>query len=253
MTLDLEKLKEIAGKAERHPHNLTLDDIALSALEGSPLSDQGGDRRVSDNPIIFSGPMVCALLGGRKTQTRRILKLRRGVMLGEEEWPWPLEAMETPRYAIGDRLWVRESLKAHNLDLGGALGLTEPLTALDMSRDDVCASYAADDEPCVDRHSFDLAWTWERRSIPAIHMPRTFSRLTLTVTAVKVERLQEISEADAEAEGVEPVLVPPDGGSAPHVEGFRAIWESIHGRDAWDTNPLVAAISFTVEKRNIDA
>lgn len=87
---------------------------------------------------------------------------------------------------------------------------------------------------------------------PSIHMPRWANRITLTVTDVRVQRLQDIRENDAMAEGAPPVLVPPDGGSCPHVEGFRDIWNTIHGPEAWDANPWVAAISFTVQHGNID-
>lgn len=109
-------------------------------------------------------------------------------------------------------------------------------------------------------------------------MPRWASRLTLTVEGVKVERLQEISEEDAIAEGIarENVIVDtkcyggvhheitadrywsgaagdPDEGYEDGCEAFAALWRSIHGPDAWDANPWVAAISFTVHKCNIDA
>jgi hypothetical protein len=79
---------------------------------------------------------------------------------------------------------------------------------------------------------------------PSIHMPREFSRISLKITNVKVERLQHISEADAEAEGAEPILVPPDGGGAPHVEGFQALWTSINGAASWEANPWVAVYTF---------
>ncbi len=79
---------------------------------------------------------------------------------------------------------------------------------------------------------------------PSIHMPRAASRITLEITGVRVEKLQEISEADAMAEGATPVLVPPDGGSAPHVEGFRVLWESINGAGSWDANPWVWVLEF---------
>jgi hypothetical protein len=84
-------------------------------------------------------------------------------------------------------------------------------------------------------------------------MPRWASRLTLHVEAVRVERLQAISEADAMAEGATPILLPPDGGSSPHVEGFRARWNTLHGPDAWDENPEVVVLTFCVERRNIEA
>jgi hypothetical protein len=84
------------------------------------------------------------------------------------------------------------------------------------------------------------------KQVPSIHMPRWASRLTLTVTDVRAERLQEISEADAMAEGAEPVLVPPDGGGSPHVEGFSELWNDIYGSGAWDANPWVFVIRFSI-------
>lgn len=81
---------------------------------------------------------------------------------------------------------------------------------------------------------------------PSIHMPRTASRITLRVTGVKVERLQEIGEADAMAEGVEKRNAP-EGNEVvewTHKQSFAGLWESIHGHGAWAANPWVAAISF---------
>lgn len=98
---------------------------------------------------------------------------------------------------------------------------------------------------------------------PSIHMPRWASRLTLTVTDVRVERLQDISEADAIAEGC-PVSTMP--GTIGHplcpvgfnemgtpIYWFRELWNSINGPDAWDANPWVVALTFDVARRNIDA
>jgi len=95
---------------------------------------------------------------------------------------------------------------------------------------------------------------------PSIHMPRWASRLTLTVTDVRVQRLQDISAADSIAEGVECETCAAMAQSACHGKGcfssladFRALWNSLHGPDAWDANPWVVALTFTVEQRNIDA
>ena len=187
---------------------------------------------MTDRPMTFKDPMVRALLAGTKTQTRRVLKPAADV-LGNSDAMWPVylggrrigTSVSPDRaapYAPGDRLWVRETW-----------GMKWP----DPKPEHVI--YRAD--------SHELGG-WRS---PA-HMPRWASRLTLTVTDVRMQRVQEISEADAVAEGVEPVLVPPDGGSCPHVEGFAALWSCIHGPDAWDANPWVAALTFTVERRNID-
>jgi hypothetical protein len=100
------------------------------------------------------------------------------------------------------------------------------------------------------------------RRVPSIHMPRWASRLTLTVTDVRVERLQNITEDDARAEGVERDEDVPGGWvdyRAPGTQccliasdSFASLWESIHGPEAWNANPWVCAISFEVRRRNID-
>lgn len=96
---------------------------------------------------------------------------------------------------------------------------------------------------------------WLSRKRLAMHMPQWASRLTLRVTSVRVERLQDISEADADAEGVAPVLVPPDGGSCPCKEGFRVLWDRINGKkpgQSWADNPWCTAYSFEVIKANVE-
>jgi hypothetical protein len=211
---------------------------------------------MTDRPIIFSAPMVRALIDGRKTQTRRVLKLDPAPVEYDGMWMWKSGirwgAVSNPTYpplpyATGDRLWVRE----------------------------VCATWALSDyRSAVYRaDETDTEWdnvkhdartgAWKLRS--PIHMPRWASRLTLTVTDVRVQRLQEISEADAKAEGVEHDAESQGwwgcaangvGGATPRFStaelAFRDLWNSIHGPDAWDANPWVAAVTFTVERRNID-
>lgn len=223
-----------------------------------------------DKPIIFSAPMVLALLDGRKTQTRRVLKPQPApalpiggadfvVMPGERgSWCWLngwdgsiIDRFRVP-YAPGDRLYVREAWS----HAGAAVWTIAD--ARRRGRGGVL--YRADHEEAdAAGPRVDAKW-W-----PSIHMPRGFSRLTLTVTEVRVQRLQEISEEDAMAEGIEPTE--PDD---PHPFGrwkdycgvadyflapensFMSLWNSLYGPDAWAANPWVAAISFTVEKRNID-
>jgi hypothetical protein len=204
---------------------------------------------MTDRPIIFSTPMVVALLAGRKTQTRRILgttgpgRGRFNIFNAETAWadsyvmdPGNAEWREkcTP-YAPGDRLWVREAW------------------GLGLSDHGDCPRYRATmDYQCGDKilseHESPFRWR------PSIHMPRRFSRLTLHVTEVRVQRLQEISEEDALAEGVGRLTItsPKLGTSITATDGFRDLWNSLHGADAWDANKWVAAISFTVERANID-
>lgn len=184
-------------------------------------------------PISFSGPMVRAILDGRKQQTRRLAWQGDGS-----------RAATWQRMKPGDALWVREAVRAE-----------ERADGMDGVR------YAADDAwrpiantPEASARWIDLRgtirpdaktgpWRWPR------FMPRWASRLSLTITNVRMQRLREITEADAMAEGATPILVPPDGGSAPHVEGFRVLWETLHGEGAWDANPEVVALSFLVATR----
>lgn len=202
---------------------------------------------MTDRPILFSMLMVRAILDGRKTQTRRVLKPQPDpnqpiagaefVTLGDEpgRWCWlngwdgSIFGTFSIPYAIGDRLWVRETWTF------GA----------DIERDDGFVVYRADGTPKHPRGR----WRSPR------FMPGWASRLTLIVADVRVQRVQDISEADAIAEGAEPVLVPPDGGSCPHLEGFRDLWDSLNAARGygWDENPWVVAITFTAEQRNIDA
>jgi hypothetical protein len=196
-----------------------------------------------DKPIIFSAPMVQALLAGRKTQTRRLLKKPAAIdalaVFGPKFLTLPGN-VDLVGYAPGARLYVREAFWSCP-------------TALTESGWDVHAYRADDDGPARGR-----------KLRPSIHMPRWASRLTLTVTEVRVQRLQEISEADAVAEGVERL-----NGAGPNrfsvwlgdgwfndpsaQECYARLWRNIHGPDAWDANPWVAAISFTVQHGNIDA
>lgn len=201
---------------------------------------------MADRPIIFSAPMVRALLDGRKTQTRRVAKIKwedganpdfsgwRSEQVGPSHWQiiggMGVGANIATPYAPGDRLYVRE---AHKL--------------IDRHCD-----YRAD-WPEATQHLF----RWR----PSIHMPRWASRLTLTVTDVRVQRLQEISEADAVAEGLE-TQPSPLGISSYYCFGqiaysrakpaFSALWNSLHGPGAWDANPWVVALTFTVRHGNID-
>jgi hypothetical protein len=226
---------------------------------------------MADRPIIFSAPMVRALLSGRKTQTRRILNvhLPDGIDAifseGREMWEgcsWTGERGTTipVRYLRGDRLYVRESWRCEaRYD--------------DLAPRDIPSSapiyYAADPDPrdsepgCAGRYRHGR------------FMPRWASRLTLTVTEVRVQRLQEISEADAIAEGVTRCGWAEDmAGDGRHVwhvpehepgeytgltnaypspvAAFWELWDHIHGPFAWDRNEWVCALTFTVQRGNID-
>ena len=219
---------------------------------------------MTDRPILFSGPMVRALIEGRKTQTRRVLKPPRGAKNSGHTilrdynktcekalWWWDgkhdrVGWSQALPYAIGDRLWCRE---AH---------YSTHRSPVDGNR----IYYRAD---CDELAEEMLSVRWS----PSIHMPRWASRLTLTVTDVRVERLQDISEKDAIAEGISlaphrrpayrvevktPNHLGVDAVDADKARScFMRLWQTIHGPEAWDANDWVCALTFTVEERNIDA
>lgn len=175
---------------------------------------------MKERPILFSGAMVRALLDGTKTQTRRMVKPQPRILAGELLC-WKDDALTDDQMAElcpygqpGDRLWVREAW----MDLRGVDGAVGP---------------------CMYRATFGNApdgGKWR----PSIHMPRWASRITLEVTGMRVERLQDISEADARAEGVSRAQCPDWHATT----DFRAIWESINGPGSWDANPWVWVVEF---------
>lgn len=199
---------------------------------------------MKERPILFSGPMVRAILDGGKTQTRRVVK-RSGDMEFDKNDPhygpyWLAYAagdaegedakVRCPHGTPGDRLWVRETWAVqHEYD------------AAAPSEIGVSARwhYAATE---------DLGGLRKR---PSIFLPRRGSRILLEITDVRVQRLQEISEQDARAEGVTEYAgkwwdgSPVAGGkwNAP-TEAFRGLWESINGPGSWHANPWVWAITF---------
>ena len=220
---------------------------------------------MADRPIIFSAPMIRALLDGRKTQTRRqvhklfrsdydltIAKDRRGRNCYAGTNPYGVHWIHDDApffpYAPGDRLYVREAWA--------------PLSAL-THNDPGPTALAANGFYRADESTVDGEISRWR---PSIHMPRWASRLTLHVTDVRVQRLQDISEEDARAEGIEPLksgrgyydpTMSHGAVRAGHYftyakTAFETLWNSIHGPDAWDANPWVAAITFDVKRGNID-
>ena len=226
---------------------------------------------MKERPILFNAPMVRALLAGTKTQTRRIVKPVKfypdfGCAVGQVGGAWKygspaalglrergdhwsvvlkgdvLQRMCTSEaygwgasagcpYGVpgGDRLYVRETWAAPH-----AYDHLPPR----LIPQDARIHYAATE----DRGG--LLWR------PSIHMPRWASRITLEVTGVRVETLQDISEADAVAEGCKPIrpelvqdgLIVRPGRSA--VEEFRLVWEQIHGGGSWEKNPFVWVVTF---------
>jgi hypothetical protein len=229
---------------------------------------------VTERPIIFSAPMVRAILDGRKTQTRRVAKvpdctpgpLRHQAKhagpyfdsyCGEpktdknprgmsDRWCWwsaddrpdQLSEIRCPYGSPGDRLWVREAWAG------------EPVG--DDARIFYRASCPNDEADIADGDA--IARVRIGRWRPSIHMPRWASRIDLEITAVRVERLHAITEEDARAEGVDTSVVDPSprgcpGGVLPkHYANardcFADLWRTINGAASWDADPWVWAITF---------
>jgi hypothetical protein len=177
---------------------------------------------MKERPILFSAPMVRALLDGRKTQTRRIVK-HRPTMIEVDGVTVHGKKQKCPYGQAGDRLWVRETWQLFPR-IEGASRI--------YYRASCTAPSVLDD------------WRWT----PSIHMPRWASRILLEVTAVRVERLQAISRADAAAEGI----CFPEGEPKPPgyrcdrwpEENFAGLWDSINGAGAWAANPWVWVVEF---------
>ncbi len=234
----------------------------------------------SERPIDMRDHDVRALLAGTKTQHRLPItsvrttatrETRPGTLRGPnlekaldlaagfrcldgDIWHWTASAfsyqvgartnwMAHIGYALEQRLWVRESVTQRPM----ANILTgEPTNA-------IVAAYAADDEDVVEKAGFNLCpWWTTPGSLPSSRMPRMAGRLTLEVTGVRIQRLQDISEADALAEGCPAQTYEELAGMDPRG-WFRDLWDSINGTDAWDANPWVVALTFIAHRVNIDA
>jgi hypothetical protein len=209
-----------------------------------------------ERPILFKAEMVRAILDGRKTQTRRIVKGARHEGIGHCHWSgtgwahlWPhggcsCQSVACPYGAPGDRLWVREAWTRFPPDAPDGMG--------------EAIYYRA--EPGNLRDS--ATNTMEQNGVkwrPPIRMPRWASRITLEIVDVRVERLHSITEADAVAEGVglsHRAISPYESewsfwdylGNAPCYgmarDSFASLWESINGPGSWDANPWVWAVQF---------
>jgi len=196
---------------------------------------------IKERPILFSAPMVRAILAGRKTQTRRMVKGRHiDAAPPACFFQWLREYC--PYGKPGDRLWVREAWcpiypQDHHYNGGRPIEI------------DYAASHS--------RESYQwrvMDDSGSRRWKPSIHMPRWASRILLEITGVRVERLQDVSDADALAEGVAQIVrdsLPTaqqcgeyDVIEADAVDLYRDLWEQINGPGAWDANPWVWVVEF---------
>ena len=206
--------------------------------------------------MIFNGEMVRAILDGRKTQTRRVLKPQPthfnpvGVPRRVVPTGGPSDVIRCPYGQPGDRLAVRETFYAWGrweTRYSAKKGRDEwHFVDMTMEAGHQYAYPANGHRIAPYRRTAGVTPTWWKR--PAIFMPREASRITLEVTSVRVERLQDISEADALAEGVTDDgslvtdLAGNDRGGA--FAAFATLWEVINGADSWDDNPWVWAIEF---------
>lgn len=219
---------------------------------------------MTDRPILFSAPMVRALLAGTKTQTRRVVKHDPQLRpididvfaFDPERGEWEMGEshmgnvahvgwVRCPYGAPGDRLWCREAWAVDYIHDGAAPSLVTPTVAVTYR--------ASEDALGVALNGRRGQWR------PSIHMPRWASRLTLEVVAVRVERLQDISEADAIAEGIveqsgSAIGVPVPGYGLAGcsgkdlmnfaVDAYRSLWESINGEGSWEKNPWCWVVEF---------
>ncbi|EPE95745.1 hypothetical protein [Rhizobium grahamii] len=234
---------------------------------------------MTDRPILFSSPMVRALLVGTKTQTRRLFKLPNWAVPGtleiDDDGPYAcaeisgcLAKVQT-RINVGDRLWVRENAAVRHQSWHHEDGDKHQVSYLADEDESgrwlqlpTCGTGIRDGKaPSVfpsKSHNTDGSLRWQ----PSIHMPRWASRLTLIVTDVRVEHLQDISDDDAIAEGITEEHVGgyagwsgrPDGGIWPNPSNaYWDLWDYINGEGAWGLNPWVVAYTFTVHRQNIDS
>ncbi len=212
---------------------------------------------MKERGMIFNGEMVRAILDGRKTQTRRIINPQpEATLSGSLSGKWlnrPLNGLLLPKIediaihcpfgVVGDRIWVRETWARYNID---------------QNSHDIAY-----------RATTPADWPEEGRWRPSIHMPRWASRIMLEITDVRVERLQDISEEDAKAEGLAEITKDgslfkfgiPDRDGYPGaddngcpwtewernpVDAYCKLWQSIYGEESWQANPWVWVIEFKV-------
>lgn len=239
---------------------------------------------MTERPILFSGAMVRALLAGSKTQTRRAVKATSGRPIeflgsgpaGGPDWNdpqcWGYEHHDSATFVLlqkdpadhttaqypcrhgqaGDRLWVRETFtKGWPLRSDGIVDQFDE-DGNEKPKQVFYRATSPDLEWCDGGDDCRIPVPWR----PSIHMPRAASRITLDLTSVRVERLQEITEADAIAEGIEFFNQDRECGCRNYLdlsakdwtltplESFQSLWQLINGADAWAANPWVWALEF---------
>ncbi|HDS7794653.1 TPA: hypothetical protein QH592_004213 [Raoultella ornithinolytica] len=221
---------------------------------------------MKERGMIFNGEMVRAILDGRKTQTRRIMAPQPADDIERSAFPNPdaigwksslkhkhgsTTAHFCPFGAVSDRIWVRETFQGPLFDYEQMEAFLEDSSKFE--KPEFC-QYAADGghRPEYQDADDNLRYGWR----PSIHMPRWASRITLEITDVRVERLNAISEEDAEAEGINmealadsqdryDCIADHNMTGRPTATGaFKYLWESIYGAENWQANPWVWVIEF---------
>lgn len=227
-------------------------------------------------PILFSTPMVQAIIGGRKTMTRRIVKNVPDNLRGEITWGYSAftpqkhislrtkfktkkghnygEKFFKKRWDIGDVLWVRETW--------AEVGMTEIFSGKKnkqivykagrkvLTDDNIkAANYDMSKAKVTIGGGFDInpSGKWK----PSIHMKKDYARIWLKVTGIKVERLQDITDGDVAKEGIvwnEPLDFKRDkrNCNSPAQRAFRKLWDKINGAESWNENPFVWAVEFKI-------
>lgn len=220
---------------------------------------EDGGLIMKERGMIFNAEMVRAILDGRKMQTRRIVKSD-CMDIGEKDdgtlWPWREHDnggdywYSCPFGEVGDRIWVREAFQG---PLVSEELLEEYRAYPEKFENPEYCEYAADGGPRPEYCDLDdnLRHGWR----PSIHMPRWASRITLEITGVRVERLQNISDEDVDAEGFAgdyptsalPALFPGEPSDWSHLsmqDCYGVLWKSIYGEESWQVNPWVWVITF---------
>ncbi|SSL02235.1 ASCH domain-containing protein [Klebsiella pneumoniae] len=227
---------------------------------------------MKERGMIFNGEMVRAILDGRKTQTRRIMKVQPSEdftpmnmaletdykarwytpgVVDKDGYLQPVskevfgvsnenEGYSCPFGAVGDRIWVREAFRVHSRATDVATLVYKASERNSWTEQTHRVPVAVCNKPATPEK-----WT------PSLHMPRWDSRILLEITDVRVERLNAISQEDAQAEGMElagwrPTYSDPDSGGevmTPY-DNFAELWSSIYGEESWNANPWVWVISF---------
>jgi hypothetical protein len=191
---------------------------------------------MSERGILFSAPMVRALLAGTKTHTRRVVKVQEGSVQANSQSPYGRP---------GDRLWVRETFFAYGRwdARYNEKKQRDEWRFADMTREcGLSYRYAADGPGVPVEKGRSATPGWHTR--PALFMPRAASRILLEVASVRVERLQAISDHDAIAEGIERGAGNTTEWFSSPVGSYRSLWEQINGTGSWNANPWIWVVEF---------